>query len=117
MDGAVIVAELVRALLRGEVPSLEVVGSWCESKLMARAISQVSGGVEDHARANEMAELLGHGTKAHEVVPLALFHLYQNDFDFETSLLQGLNTYHRSGLDSDSILGLAGALPALPVAR
>ena len=108
--GAMIVARLVRSAGERSTPALGELSDGCKSRRMARAITSVKIALHDGRSRNDMAEELGGGTKAYEVVPLALFHLYANKFGFEQSLYSAIDTRHPSGLDMDSIAGIVGAV-------
>lgn len=110
VDGAKIVGRLIRSASEGTIPALAELSGACKSKRMAGAIASVEIALNDRHSRNDMAVELGGGTKAREVVPMALFHLYANKFSFEQSMYSAIDTRHPSGLDMDSIVGIVGAV-------
>ena len=114
VDGALIVASLIRGGLHGETPGFDSMIDMCTSDRMTRALHLVAAALtserDDTVVANELAEALGGSERAHEVVPLALVHLYRARFDFRETLERGLDTLHPDGIDMDSILSVAGAI-------
>jgi len=110
VDGALIVGYLVRMGLEGGTPPIDNLLQICSSDLMGKAIARIKSALDAKKSPDEVALELGGGTGAHEVVPMALYHAYGNGFDFERTLEAGLNTFHPSGLDMDSILSISGAI-------
>jgi ADP-ribosylglycohydrolase len=80
---------------------------------MVRALLRVEDALSRSTPGAELAKELGGGTGAHEVVSMALYHLYGAEFGFRETIESGLNTFHPSGIDADSILGIAGAIAAM----
>ena len=110
VDGARVVAHLIRTGIEGTTPSLEQLLGICSSELMRKAVAGTISAISFGTPPSEFALEAGGGTGAHEVVPLALYHLYSREFDFAKTLTAGLNTFHPSGLDMDSILSISGAV-------
>jgi ADP-ribosylglycohydrolase len=113
IDGALVVAELIRLGLAGKTPSLEDLERLCSAPLMIRAIARVRAVLATDRSGSEVAQELGGGTGAHEVIPMSLFHLYRSGFRFRASIESGLDTLHPGGIDMDSILGIVGAVAGL----
>lgn len=113
IDGARLVAYLIRTGINGTIPQLGELYEMCSSELMRKAIGATQTALSSKTPAAEFALELGGGTGAHEVVPMALYHLYSSNFDFSLTLTSGLNTFHPSGLDMDSILSISGAISGL----
>jgi ADP-ribosyl-[dinitrogen reductase] hydrolase len=110
VDGAVIVAHLIRTGLEGTTPPLDELLQLCTSDLMGKGLGKTQSALRLKEPAHELALELGGGTAAHEVVPMAIYHIYRNNFDFKVTLETGLNTFHPQGLDLDSILSISGAI-------
>lgn len=110
VDGARLVAHLIRTGLLGITPSMGELLTMCSSDLMRKAVATADSAITRRRSSAELALEIGGGTKAHEVVPMALFHMYSCGFDFRTTLTSGLNTFHPSGLDMDSILSISGSV-------
>jgi ADP-ribosylglycohydrolase len=109
-DGAVLVARLVEHAVTGGPITITHLSSSCTSRLMKRSLSSVLRGLKLGTEPDDMAQELGEGTKAHVVVPMAIYHLFRNGFHFQDSLIQALNTSHPSGLDTDSIMSITGGV-------
>jgi ADP-ribosylglycohydrolase len=109
-DGAVIVAHLIQHSVKGGAIGFSDLYSRCTSKLMFKALQGVHRALESNTSCDEVAQELGGGTKAHAVIPMAIYHLFKCQFRFNDSLRNALNTFHPSGLDMDSILSVCGAI-------
>lgn len=112
IDGAVIVGYLLKSILQGHIPPFEALIDLCSSDLMRRALTKSLAATVSES-GSELALDLGGGTAAHEVVPMALYHLYTNSFEFKPTIDHGLNTFHPSGIDMDSILSIAGSISGI----
>lgn len=112
IDGAVIVAHLIKNILQGYVPSFDELNDLCSSDRMRGALRKAKVGTTGQS-GPDLALDLGGGTGAHEVVPMALYHLYTNSFGFKKTIESGLNTFHPSGIDMDSILSIAGCISGI----
>lgn len=113
IDGARIVAHLIRTGIEGHIPPFDELYEICSSDLMRKAMAATRSALSSRAASTEFALELGGGTGAHEVVPMSLYHIYSSDFSFSRTLISGLNTFHPSGLDMDSILSISGAVCGL----
>jgi len=109
-DGAVLMARLVQHAVIGGTIAINHLASRCQSKLMKKSLNNVQRALESGTEPDDMAQELGNGTKAHVVVPMAIYHLFRHGFHFEATLSQALNTLHPSGLDTDSIMSIAGGI-------
>jgi ADP-ribosylglycohydrolase len=110
VDGALVVASMIKTGMRNMTPPVDAVASYCKSRRMIQALRKVKHALECDVSADDLVQDLGGQTGAHEVVPLAIFQLYKNKFKFKPTLLSGLNTFHPSGIDMDSVLSIAGAV-------
>jgi ADP-ribosyl-[dinitrogen reductase] hydrolase len=110
IDGAKIVATLIRDAFHGGPRSLKEIIEMCQSVQMKRGLEIAESGLRKGHGPVIVAEELGSGSRAYEVIPLSVFHLYATAFEFEPAIHGGLDTFHPSGLDMDSILSIIGTL-------
>jgi ADP-ribosylglycohydrolase len=111
IDGALIVSSMIRqALSSSGMPPVEELFPIAESRTMARDLRKLQAAVNKKKSGDEFVSEIGGQTSAPQVVSLALFHLYKCGFSFWETLFTGVNTFHRSGIDMDSVLSIAGAI-------
>lgn len=109
-DGAVLVARLIQHAVTGGPITVAHLSGLSTSRLMQKSLNSVRRSLESKAKPDDVVQELGGGTKAHVVIPMAIFHLFRNGFHFEDTLIQALNTLHPSGIDADSIMSVAGGI-------
>ena len=109
----IIVACLIRAGFRGTTPSISHLVELSKSSQMKKALKTVQSALKLERPAEEVVEELGGQTGAHEVVPMAVYHLYRTGFKFTQTLENGIDTFHPSGIDMDSVLSIAGSIAGM----
>jgi len=110
IDGALVVALCIKNGLNGRKCELPKLIRECKSNRMIKALNKVLAALKDNRDPNELIADLGGQTGADEVVAMALYHVHRNDFRFTATMEGGLDVFHPSGTDMDSILSIAGAI-------
>lgn len=110
LDGALLVAEVLRSGLRNERITIPQLVGLCESGKMRAAMRRVESHLGLRSLSENVLEDLGGSTRADAVVPMAIYLAETSDYRFEVALRKGLKTLHPAGADMDSILALAGSM-------